>query len=194
VDALIFVKEGGRPVEQLHQEFMVEPFVEGAPGAHVRAAVDAAGAAGLEVDLGPFGSTTSGDADAVAGALSDIARAAFAAGASRLTVHLGLEPTGRPPGSPRLGPGLDLNGALPRMLAAAARGLGAPLDELSREAKQRVVRELDERGAFTLRRSIEDVADALGVSRVTIYNYLDAIRSSGPPEGAGPGTPAPAAR
>jgi predicted transcriptional regulator YheO len=64
------------------------------------------------------------------------------------------------------------------MLAEAASGHGA-LDELGREAKQRGVRELDERVAFTLRRSIEDVADALGVSRVTIYNYLDAIRASG---------------
>jgi uncharacterized protein YqgV (UPF0045/DUF77 family) len=158
-------------VDRLHLEFMVEPFTEGAPGAHVLAAVDAASAAGLDVDLGPFGSTAAGDADAVADALAALTRAAFAAGASRLTVHVGG------PGPRRAG-ALDLNGALPRMLAEAAAGLGAPLEELGREAKQRVVRELDERGAFTLRRSIEDVADALGVSRVTIYNYLDAIRAA----------------
>jgi uncharacterized protein YqgV (UPF0045/DUF77 family) len=171
VDALFFVKEGGPSMEPLHLEFMVEPFAEGAPGPHVRAAVDAATAAGLTVHLGPFGSTAAGDADTVAEALAAVIRAAFAAGASRLTVHLGGPGPNRPPA-------LDLRGALPRMLGEAAAGLGAPLGELSREAKQRVVRELDERGAFTLRRSIEDVADALGVSRVTIYNYLDAIRSS----------------
>jgi predicted transcriptional regulator YheO len=35
---------------------------------------------------------------------------------------------------------------------------------------------LDERGAFELRRSVEDVADTFGVSRITIYNYLNATR------------------
>ena len=33
---------------------------------------------------------------------------------------------------------------------------------------------LDERGAFQLRKSVEEVADALGVSRFTVYNYLNA--------------------
>jgi predicted transcriptional regulator YheO len=33
---------------------------------------------------------------------------------------------------------------------------------------------LDDRGAFQLRRSVEEVADALGVSRFTVYNYLNA--------------------
>lgn len=28
-----------------------------------------------------------------------------------------------------------------------------------------------------LRKSIEDVADSMGVSRITIYNYLNTIRS-----------------
>jgi len=33
---------------------------------------------------------------------------------------------------------------------------------------------LDERGAFAFRRSVESVADLMGVSRFTIYNYLNA--------------------
>jgi predicted transcriptional regulator YheO len=53
-------------------------------------------------------------------------------------------------------------------------GLGARLAALSREDKQRAVRLLDERGAFQLRKAVEDVADALGVSRFTVYNYLNA--------------------
>jgi len=67
-----------------------------------------------------------------------------------------------------------LHGALDRVIAAVERELGAPLSDLSREDKQRAVRLLDERGAFTLRKSVEDVADALGVSRFTVYNYLNA--------------------
>ncbi len=55
--------------------------------------------------------------------------------------------------------------------------LGAPLPDLDRTGKQIAVRLLDERGAFLLRRSIEDIADLMGVSRITIYNYLNAIRA-----------------
>jgi HTH domain len=67
-----------------------------------------------------------------------------------------------------------VRGALDRMIAAVEAELGAPLVTLSRLDKQRAVRMLDERGAFQLRRSVEEVADALGVSRFTVYNYLHA--------------------
>jgi len=46
--------------------------------------------------------------------------------------------------------------------------------KLSREDKQAAVQMLHERGAFELRRSVEMVAEAMGVSRFTIYNYLNA--------------------
>jgi hypothetical protein len=70
----------------------------------------------------------------------------------------------------------DLHGALGRMIEQVEEELGDRLPDLSREDKQRAVRLLDERGAFLLRRAVEDVADALGVSRITVYNYLNAIR------------------
>ncbi len=69
----------------------------------------------------------------------------------------------------------DLQGELQRMIGRVERELGGRLGELSREDKQRAVQLLDERGAFNLRKSIEDVADALGVSRITVYNYLNAV-------------------
>ena len=68
-----------------------------------------------------------------------------------------------------------LHGALDRLIDAVEAELGGRLPLLSREDKQRAVRLLDERGAFTLRRAVEDVADAMGVSRITVYNYLNAI-------------------
>jgi hypothetical protein len=67
-----------------------------------------------------------------------------------------------------------VHGALDRMVAAVEAELGSPLAALSREDKQRAVHLLDDRGAFTLRKAVEDVADAMGVSRFTIYNYLGA--------------------
>jgi len=68
-----------------------------------------------------------------------------------------------------------LHGALDRLIEAVERELGGKLPGLSREDKQRAIRLLDERGAFTLRRAVEDVADAMGVSRITVYNYLNAL-------------------
>src|SRR6478672_10432074 len=44
-------------------EFTVEPFVEGHPGPHVTAAVEAATVAGAEVEFGPFGSSCRVDDD-----------------------------------------------------------------------------------------------------------------------------------
>lgn len=67
-----------------------------------------------------------------------------------------------------------LRGALDRLLAQVGRDVGVPLAALSREQKQEVVAHLDDQGAFQLRRAVDDVADALGVSRFTVYNYLNA--------------------
>jgi HTH domain len=82
-----------------------------------------------------------------------------------------LEWEGAVVGSLRL-PGMQ--GTLERMMSAVEQELGAPFAEMSREHKQLAVRMLDDRGAFALRRSVERVADAMGVSRFTIYNYLNA--------------------
>ena len=68
-----------------------------------------------------------------------------------------------------------LHGALDRLIAQVEKELGGPLPELSRADKQLAVRLLDQRGAFILRRAVEDVADAMGVSRITVYNYLNAL-------------------
>ena len=67
----------------------------------------------------------------------------------------------------------ELHGALDRLIMGVERELGSPLAALSREEKQHAVRLLDERGAFRLRKAVEDVADVLGVSRFTVYNYLN---------------------
>jgi hypothetical protein len=67
-----------------------------------------------------------------------------------------------------------IRGTLERMVAAVEGELGGPLHALSREDKQRAVRLLEGRGAFQLRKAVEDVADAMGVSRFTVYNYLNA--------------------
>ena len=68
-----------------------------------------------------------------------------------------------------------LHGALDRLIDAVEREVGCSVEDMNREQKQTAIRLLDERGAFILRRAVEDVADAMGVSRITVYNYLNAI-------------------
>jgi hypothetical protein len=68
-----------------------------------------------------------------------------------------------------------LHGAMDRLIESVERELGGKLAMLSRAEKQRAIRLLDERGAFILRRAVEDVADAMGVSRITVYNYLNSL-------------------
>ncbi|AXK36972.1 transcriptional regulator [Streptomyces armeniacus] len=66
-----------------------------------------------------------------------------------------------------------LSDSLDHILAELERRHGVPLAELDRKTKQSVVRILEMRGAFTVRHGVETVASALGVSRFTVYNYLN---------------------
>lgn len=81
----------------------------------------------------------------------------------------------RLPGQPAEGP-VEVVGDLGRLLEDLAAELGGPLRDLPRPEKQRAVRLLEERGAFTYRKSAETVAEALNVSRFTVYNYLNRDR------------------
>lgn len=67
----------------------------------------------------------------------------------------------------------QLSESLDHILVAMERRHGMPLAELDRKAKQEVVRLLEARGAFAVRHGVETVAGALGVSRFTVYNYLN---------------------
>ena len=77
-------------------EFTVEPFVEGRPGAHVTAAIQAATDAGADVDVGPFGSSCRTEDELMPDVVAAIARAAFANGATHLSLHLARVEGGRP--------------------------------------------------------------------------------------------------
>ena len=74
------------------------------------------------------------------------------------------------------GVGDDAGGGLALILDDVQGEFETPLTDLPRAEKQRAVRRLEESGAFAYRRSVETVAAALGVSRFTIYNYLNRER------------------
>ena len=71
-----------------------------------------------------------------------------------------------------------LSDSLDHLLADLERRHGMPLAELDRKTKQSVVRVLEQRGAFAVRHGVETVAAALGVSRFTVYNYLNRENAS----------------
>ena len=57
---------------------------------------------------------------------------------------------------------------------------GVPVQMMKRKDRLAVVKRLDEQGVFLIRGAVARVAKALAVSRYTIYNYLDEIRSERP--------------
>lgn len=68
-------------------EFTIEPFVEGHPGPHVTAAIAAAEQLGAIVDFGPFGSSCDVDPTHAPDVIAAVVRAAFANGATHLSLH-----------------------------------------------------------------------------------------------------------
>jgi HTH domain len=88
-------------------------------------------------------------------------------------VHVRLPGAGSGAGTDAAAESADLSDGLARLIADVERELGGPLDQQPRAGKQLAVRLLEERGAFEMRRSAETVAEALGVTRFTVYNYLN---------------------
>ena len=79
-------------------------------------------------------------------------------------------------GEPLVAVRLPGKGGVQGLLAEVADELGGPLNTLSRTGKQQAVLMLEARGAFEYRKSAEIVAEALGVTRFTVYNYLNRAR------------------
>ena len=81
-------KLGSAWMGMVRLEFTVEPFRDGAPGPHVRAAIEAVTAAGLTADVGPFGTTVDGSDDDAFHAVRALLAAAFAHGATRVSLQV----------------------------------------------------------------------------------------------------------
>ena len=62
---------------------------------------------------------------------------------------------------------------LAAMMQEELRVLGKTVEELSKEEKIAIVHSLDDKGAFLIKKAAEQVAEFLGTSRFTIYNYLN---------------------
>lgn len=70
----------------------------------------------------------------------------------------------------------DINEIIQKLLEDAVSLVGKPVPFMQKEDKLRVLKFLDEKGVFTVKRSIDRVALFFDVSKYTIYNYLEEIR------------------
>ena len=69
----------------------------------------------------------------------------------------------------------DIDELAKHLLADAIDASGAPVDLMQKRHKIAVVKDLKERGFFMLKESVEMAAQALQVTRFTIYNYLNEL-------------------
>ena len=81
----------------------------------------------------------------------------------------------------------DIRDVVAGMVTAILGEMGKTPAAMSREEKMEVVKRLEERGAFLVKRSAEQVAEALDLSRYTIFSYLKEIRHGAGANGAASG-------
>ena len=65
---------------------------------------------------------------------------------------------------------------LETLIQNAISSIGKNPADMTREEKVAIVAYLETKGAFLIRYSVERVAELLGMTKYTIYNYLDEIR------------------
>jgi predicted transcriptional regulator YheO len=70
----------------------------------------------------------------------------------------------------------DIRDVVTGMVTQTLGEIGKTPAAMTREEKMEVVKRLEERGAFLVKRSAEQVAEALDLSRYTIFAYLKEIR------------------
>ena len=64
------------------------------------------------------------------------------------------------------------------LLQEAFTHVGKPVNTMDKEDKCKFLKYLDEKGAFIITKAGEKTCDFLGISKYTLYSYLDMVRSS----------------
>lgn len=79
----------------------------------------------------------------------------------------------------------DVDELAQRVLARAIAAVDVPVDLMQKRHKLAVVQDLKDRGFFLLKESVETAAQALGVTRFTVYNYLNEIEQAANTDASG---------
>lgn len=72
----------------------------------------------------------------------------------------------------------DIDRVIREVLDEESLAIGQPVDRLTKSERLQVLKALDQRGVFTMQRSVPQVAAHLGLSRATLYNYLRDLRDA----------------
>ncbi|MGI6285540.1 helix-turn-helix transcriptional regulator [Neomoorella humiferrea] len=71
----------------------------------------------------------------------------------------------------------DINEVVDNVVESVLQELGKPVPVMTKEEKVKAVEMLDDRGIFLVKGAVDVVAQALAVSKYTIYNYLEEARA-----------------
>jgi len=85
-----------------------------------------------------------------------------------------LKPNGAAAPAPSEAPEMDT--LMQEIISDAVRRTGKPVRLMAKEEKVQAVQAMMQRGLFIVKGGVERAAGALGVTRFTIYNYLEALR------------------
>jgi predicted transcriptional regulator YheO len=80
----------------------------------------------------------------------------------------------------------DVDELAAHLIHQAILAVGVPVEGMKKKHKVAVVTELKDRGFFMLRDAIEMISESLGVTKFTIYNYLNEISMQEPGTSAEP--------
>ena len=72
---------------------------------------------------------------------------------------------------------VNISDLLDELISQSVRHIGKPVTLMTKEDKVQVVRLLNEAGAFLITKSGPKVCQFLGISKYTLYSYLDEIKS-----------------
>lgn len=69
----------------------------------------------------------------------------------------------------------NVKSIIEKMIAETIEILKKPVELMNKDEKMHFVKILEEKGVFLVKGAVDDVAEMLGVSKFTIYNWLDKV-------------------
>ena len=70
-----------------------------------------------------------------------------------------------------------INSVLENLISEASNQIGVPYSEMTKENRIEFIRFLDQRGAFLVTKAGDRICSLLGISKYTMYSYLDIARN-----------------
>jgi predicted transcriptional regulator YheO len=71
----------------------------------------------------------------------------------------------------------NVNDVLAVLIQEAQELIGVPVAHMTKEDKMKGIKYLDQKGAFLIQKAGDKICDYFNISKYTLYNYLDIVRS-----------------